>query len=114
MMNSFRNAMFVLKFVFCCYLFVFLFNKKNSDTGIFLWILPNFVNFLIEHLRVAASDTVTENSPGNSAQNDKLCIISPVDAWLGFKCASAKWIILKNKMKNVENKAMLKCLMTGL
>ena len=58
---------------------------------------------------MAASDTVTENSPGYSAQNDKLCIISPLDVWLGFKCASAERIILKNRMKNIENKVMLKC-----
>ena len=71
----------------------------NCETGtvIFLWILPNFVNLFIEHLRTAASDIVTENSRGNSAQNDKLCIciICPVDVWLGFKCASAQMIILK-------------------
>ena len=109
--NSFRTAMFVHELRFdLTYLFAFLFNwKRNSDTSIFPWILPNITSFFIEHLRTAASKTATENSLGNSAQNDKLCIISTVDVWLGFNCASAPGIILKNRTKNVENKTMLKC-----
>ena len=51
---------------------------------------------------MAASETVTEKSLRNSAVNGKLHIISPVEVWLGSKWASAK------KLKNVENKAMLK------
>ena len=58
---------------------------------------------------MAPSETVTEKSPGNSARNGKLHIVILVDIWLGSKWASAHKRILKNKMKNVENKAMLKC-----
>ena len=68
-----------------------------------------FCDFFIEHLRTAASKTVTEESLRNSARNGKLHIISPVDVWLGSKWGSAQRLILENKMKNVENKAMLKC-----
>ena len=58
---------------------------------------------------MAASETVTEKSQGNSARNGKLHIIIFVDVWLGSKWACAQRRILKNRMKNVENKAMLKC-----
>ena len=67
------------------------------------------MNFFIEHLRTAASETVTGNSLENSGRNGKLDIISSIDVWLGSKWASAQRLILKNRMKNVENKAMLKC-----
>ena len=38
-----------------------------------------FANFFIEQLRTDACDTVTESSLENSAQNDKFCMISPID-----------------------------------
>ena len=83
-MSSFCTAMFVHEFIVWSYVFIFLFNwKRNSDTGIFLWILSNIADLFIEHPRTAASKTITENRLRNSAQNDKLCIISPVYVW-GF------------------------------
>ena len=128
-MSTFRITISVYKFVFCSYfsyhyislqicilllLFCISINQKNcskrvSDTGAFLWILQNFEDFFIEHLRTAAFKTVTEDSLGNSARNGKLHIISPVDVWLGSKWDSAQRLILENKMKNVEHKVMLKC-----
>ena len=83
-MSSFRSAVSVYNLVFCSY-----FTKRDSVTGVFLWILQNIANFFIEHLRTAASETVTENSLRNSARNGRLHIISPVDVSLGSKCASA-------------------------
>ena len=74
-MSSFRSAVSAYNLVFCSY-----FTKRDSVTGVFLWILQNIANFFIEHLRTAASETVTENSPGNSARNGKLHIIILVDA----------------------------------
>ena len=38
----------------------------------------------------------------------KTHIISPVEVWLGSKRAPAQGLILKNKIKNIENKAMIK------
>ena len=106
-MSSFGIAISSYKFVFCIYFFVFqklekIGSRRDSDTGTFLWISQNFANFFIEHLRNAPSKTVAEDKLGNSARNGKLHIISPVYVWLGS-------FILENKMKNVENKAMLKC-----
>ena len=46
---------------------------------------------------------------GSSARNGKLHITCPVDVRLGSKWGSAQRLILENKMKNVENKAILKC-----
>ena len=63
---------------------------------------------------MAASETVTEKSLRNSARNGKLDIISPVEVRLGSKWASGQRLILKNRMKSVENKVILKCQMTGL
>ena len=53
--------------------------KRDSVTGVFLWILQSFANFIIEHLRTASSETVAESSLRNSAGNGKLHIISPVE-----------------------------------
>ena len=86
-----------------------LYWERDPDTDNFLWIFENFVNFLIEHLQAAASETVTENSLGNSAVNEKCHIISHVDVWLGSKWGSAQRIILGNRIKSVENKALLEC-----
>ena len=100
----------------CVLLLIFLFkklekipSKRDSVTGVFLRILQSFVNFITEHLLTAASETATENSLKNSAQNGKLHTISAVKVWLGSKWVSSQKRISKNRMKNVENKAMLKC-----
>ena len=36
--------------------------KKRLCHRFFLWILQNFANFIIENLRTAVSETITENS----------------------------------------------------
>ena len=53
----------------CVLLLLFVFqeleniaSKRDSVTGFFLWILQNFANFIIENLRTAVSETITENS----------------------------------------------------
>ena len=74
------------------------------------WITPHCLNrdssTLIEHLRTAVFESVTENNLGNSARGENvssldekfhiiyifstraenLRIISPLDVWLGFNC----------------------------
>ena len=111
-------ALFVALYLLqiCVLLLLFVFqklektaSKRDSVTGAFLWILQSLVNFILEHLRTAASETITENSLRNSARNVKLHIIRAVEVWLGSKWASAQRLILKNRMKNAENKAMLNC-----
>ena len=114
-----QNYFFVVLYLFTnlCYALTFcisitqkkIASKRDSATSVFLWILQNFANFFIEHLLTAASETVTENRRGNSVPHGKLHIISPADVWLGSKWASAQKVILKNRMKNVKNMAMLKC-----
>ena len=109
-MSSFCSAISVYKFEFCYY-FLYFNNSKRLDrdsfSSVFLWILQNFANFFIEHLRTAASETATEYSQGNSARNGKLHIISHVDVLPGSKWTSPQRLILTNRMKNDENKAVL-------
>ena len=109
-MSSFCSAISVYKFEFCYY-FLYFNNSKRLDRdsfpGVFLWILRNFANIFIEHLRTAVSETVTENSQENLARNGKLHIISPVDLLPGSKWTSPQRLILTNRMKNDENKAVL-------
>ena len=87
--------------------------------------------FFIQHIGTATSEAVTENSPGNWARDEKLHIISifstrltklkflvraenldkisPSDVWLGSKYVFAQRLsILKNRIKNIENKAIQK------
>ena len=88
MMSSFRSAVLFTNLCFALIFFLYfsekisLFQqayilnkpeacnfilKRDSDVGVFLWILRNF----LEHLRTAASETGTENSLGNSAWGEK-------------------------------------------
>ena len=79
--------------------------------------MNSYFLFFIEHLRTAASETVTENSLGNStwcekcSDRDKKLMICPLDVGLGSKFTRATQpSILKNKIQ----KSISQCLMTGL
>ena len=113
-MSSFRRAMSVYNVVFCSDFLYFNNSKKlhQKDTlsQVFSCGFCKILRtFFVEHLRTAASKIIKESSPVNSARNGKLYIIILVDVWLGSKWASPQRSILKNRMKNVQNKAMLKC-----
>ena len=109
----------------CVLLLLFVFQKlekiatkRDSVTGVFLWILQSFANFIIEHIRRAASETVTENSLKNSARIRKLHIISSVEVWLCLcteayfqgrkmlkirRCWNVKWLDCRVSQKELTN-----------
>ena len=77
-------AQFCIYLQICVLLLLFVFQKlekiatkRDSATGVFLWILQSFANFITEHLRTATSEIFTESSLRNSVRNGKLHIISP-------------------------------------
>ena len=84
-MSSLRSAISVYKFAFCSVFLSFnnskiLHQKETlSLSGVLLSILQSFANFIIEHLRTAASETVAENSLRNLAWNGKFLIISHLE-----------------------------------
>ena len=113
-LRYFHCTIFVHKFLFSYFLYfrnsrkLQLYWKRDSGTGFpcefcEIWELVYrttlddcFLNCCLEQSR-------------KFSWGKKLHIVRPVDIWLGSKRASAQILILKNGMRNLESKAMLKC-----